>query len=358
MIKSITMKSRALLLRGNRGFEKGVISRVMGSFVLRLRSWIRLAKRKWMVAAFVPAIFVAGLMLFSPTLSVAEAPLFVPENFVLIPGGEFTMGSPEGEFGRAEKKSIYKKYGFEYSETQHQVRVSTFYMSKYAVTVAEFRKFVAATGYRTDAEKGGFSTIIADNQLKKEEGVNWRDGVSGKVRPQSEENHPVLHVSWYDAVAYCNWMTAKTGKTYRLPTEAEREYACRAGTTTPFNTGESLTAVQSNNSGNYPYNNKSKRVFRENTVSVSSFAPNAWGLYNMHGNVYECCSDWFGDKYYEECKSKGIVENPPGPETGLLRVIRGGSWMNYARACRSAYRIGFIPDYGNSLVGFRLVLVP
>jgi sulfatase modifying factor 1 len=226
----------------------------------------------------IPAILLAVFMLFSGALPAkAAAALFKPANFVLIRGGEFTMGSPEGEVGRAEVTAFWQKIGIEYSETQHQVRVSNFSMSKYAVTVAEFRRFVEASGYQTDAEKGGGSWIWNGSEAVKTAGVNWRCGVSGSVRPQSEENHPVLHVSWNDAVAYCKWLSTKTGKHFRLPTEAEREYACRAGSGTPFNTGENLTTDQANYNGNYPYNNNPKGVYRENTVPVNSFAPNAWG---------------------------------------------------------------------------------
>ena len=270
----------------------------------------------------------------------------VVSDFVLIRGGLFTMGSPTGEVDRFD------------NETQHQVKVSDFYLCRYAVTVVEFRKFVEASGYRTDAEKGDGSYVWDGKEWKKRAGINWRYGVSGSERTQAEENHPVLHVSWNDAVAYCKWKSEKTGKPFRLPTEAEWEYACRAGTTTPFNTGENLTTGQANYDGNYPYNNNQKGVYRENTVPVESFAPNAWGLYNMHGNVFEWCGDCYGDKYYEECKAKGTVENPAGPETGSDRVLRGGNWNSYARYCRSAYRRNVTPGYRNANVGFRLAFVP
>ena len=285
---------------------------------------------------------------------------FVPENFVFIRGGEFTMGSPEGEVGSAEARALWlQNFGIDYSETQHQVKVSDFAMSKYSVTVSEFRRFIEATGYKTDAEKGGNSVVYFGNNTGGiKNGVNWRYGVRGELRPASDDNHPVLHVSWNDAVAYCEWMTKQSGKTYRLPTEAEREYACRAGTTTPFNTGENLTTDQANYDGNYPYSNNPKGVYRENTVPVNSFAPNALGLYNMHENVYEWCSDWFGGRYYDECKAKGVVENPAGPETGSRRVLRGGSWGRNAENCRSAYRFRCPPGDRSGSFGFRLVFVP
>ena len=171
------------------------------------------------------------------------------------------------------------------------------------------------------------------------------------MRPQSEENHPVVHVSWNDAVAYCKWLSIKTGKHFRLPTEAEREYACRAGSRTAFNTSTNLTIQQANFIDD-------QKQWRGGTVPVDSFSPNAWGLYNMHGNVYEWCSDWYGGTCYDGFKAKGTVTNPAGPATGSLRVIRGGSWDYPAEFCRSAYRCYYRPGYRNYFVGFRLVFVP
>ncbi len=296
------------------------------------------------IRELIPALFLAVLMLFGGAVTEAAA-LFERSNFVLICGGEFTMGSPEGEAGRQSDEPL------------HQVRVSDFYMSKYAVTVAEFRRFVEASGYRTDADNKGFSVIIYNCKVNAGKGVNWRCGVSGSVRPQNEENHPVVHVSWNDAVAYCKWLSKKTGKQFRLPTEAEREYACRAGSITPFNTGESLTTDQANYGGNCSNNNLTG-VYPQNTLSVNSFLPNAWGLYNMHGNVWEWCSDWYGENYYNSRKTKGRVFNPSGPATGSYRVLRGGSWGNDADYCRSAYRNCGIPQRRSYFIGFRLVLVP
>ncbi|MFZ4802594.1 MAG: SUMF1/EgtB/PvdO family nonheme iron enzyme, partial [Chlorobium sp.] len=302
-----------------------------------------------LLAGFAYRYFNSGVMVASSgpaTLQPEIQPAALPANFVLIRGGEFTMGSPANEFNRDS------------DETRHQVRLSNFYLCKYEVTVAEFRKFVEASGYQTDAEKGDGSFAWDGSTWQKRAGINWRYGVSGNLRPQSEENHPVVHVSWNDAVAYGDWLSKKSGKKFRLPTEAEWEYACRAGTTTPFSTGENLTTGQANYGGNYPYSNNQKGVYRENTVPVNSFAPNAWGLYNMHGNVSEWCSDWYGDKYYDECKEKGKVPNPSGPETGSNRVLRGGYWNCDARYCRSAYRNYVTPVNRSINVGFRLVFVP
>ena len=279
-------------------------------------------------------------------------PLKMPPNFVFIRGGLFTMGSPQGEVDKYDNET-------QHYETQHQVKVNDFYLCSYAVTVAGFQEFIEASGYRTDAEKSGHGIYVWDNKSWRQRvGINWRYGVSGILRPQSEENHPVLYLSWNDAVTYCKWMTKKTGQTFRLPTETEWEYACRAGTTTPFNTGKNLTTGQSNYDGNYPFNDNLKGIFRENTVPVSTFEPNAWGLYNMHGNAWEWCSNWYGEKYYDECKEKGIVENPTGPETGSEHVLRGGSWYDKAWNCRSASRFIATFDFRYNFAGFRLAFVP
>ena len=245
-------------------------------------------------------------------------------SFVLIKGGTFQMGSPNREVDRRV------------NETQHQVKLSDFYMAKYPVTIAQFEAFVRSSDYKTDDK--------------------WRCDVKGKE--QKDKNHPVIYVSWNDANAYCQWLSEKLNGTFRLPTEAEWEYACRTGTTTPFNTGENLTADQANYNGNYPYNNHPKGKFLQKTSPVGSYLPNAWKLYDMHGNVWEWCLDWYGENYYNECKKKGIVENPTGPPKGSNRVLRGGGWSGYAQGCRSAYRSSDRPGNRYDSVGFRLVFVP
>ena len=255
----------------------------------------------------------------------------VPEGFLLITGGTFTMGSPESEPWRSE------------DETRHSVSVSDFYMSAYEVTQQEYRD------------------ITGDNP----------SDFSG-------ENLPVENVSWLDAVAYCNARSEQEGLTpaytidgtsvswdrsangYRLPTEAEWEYACRAGTFTPFNTETSISADETNYYGVYPYmiednyfNQEELEtrpgVYRRTTVEVDRFSPNAWGLYNMHGNVGEWVWDYYGEYSTED------QTDPTGPETGTRRVYRGGGWNDFAKNLRSAYRAALPQENSSYNIGLRLV---
>jgi len=244
-----------------------------------------------------------------------------PGGFVRIQGGTFTMGSPANEPRR-----------FDYEGPQHQVTVNSFYMGKYEVTQKEYQEVM---------------------------GTNPSDFKGDKL--------PVENVSWYDAIEYCNKRSQKEGLTpaytingdnvtwnrnangYRLPTEAEWEYACRAGTTTPFSTGNNITTSQANYDGDYPYNNNAKGTYREKTTPVGSFASNAWGLYDMHGNVWEWCWDWFGSY------SSGTQTDPQGASSGADRVMRGGGWYNDSQYVRSAYRSYDSPSLRDSALGFRLV---
>jgi formylglycine-generating enzyme required for sulfatase activity len=161
---------------------------------------------------------------------------------------------------------------------------------------------------------------------------------------------PVERVSWDDAAAFCKRLSQQEGKLYRLPTEAEWEYACRAGTTTPFNTGESITTSQANYDGNYPYNGGAKGEHRGRTTRVGSFAPNAWGMHDMHGNVWEWCVDWYG------AIDKAAVTDPSGPESGTERLLRGGSFYTSASAMRSTRRKYHTPDFRDFPNGFRIAL--
>ena len=163
------------------------------------------------------------------------------------------------------------------------------------------------------------------------------------------EERPVEQVSWEGMQKFTDQLNAAIpGLELVLPSEAQWEYACRAGTTTPFFFGENITTDQVNYDGNYPYAGGEKGEYREETVDVKALPCNDWGLYQMHGNVYEWCQDWFGEY------PAGSVVDPVGPSDGRDRVCRGGSWYDYARNCRSALRIRSVPDPRNFWIGFRL----
>jgi len=271
------------------------------------------------------------IMVFAANLS-AQKPVI---EWAEIPAGTFTMGSPSTEPGR------------ETNENEHMVILSSYKISKYEITVGQFKAFVDATGYVTDAvrEKGGVlgSAMWTGREVVYKKEINWKYDTKGNIRPEAEYNYPVGHVSWNDAAAFAKWLGC------RLPTEAEWEYACRAGTKTMFNVGNCLSSEFANFNGHSELDNCSKSQYAEKIMPVNSFEPNAWGIYNMHGNVWEWCGDW-----YEEYPSSHQT-NPKGAETGTRRVARGGSWSSNARDCRSANRNSRIPEYRNMGVGFRLV---
>jgi formylglycine-generating enzyme required for sulfatase activity len=160
---------------------------------------------------------------------------------------------------------------------------------------------------------------------------------------------PVERVSWNDATDFCRKLSSSSGLTVSLPTEAQWEYACRAGTTTPFHFGSTVTPDQVNYDGNGPYGNAAKGVYRVKTTEVGSFPANAWGLRDMHGNVWEWCADWYAS-------SLPGGTDPTGPSTGSNRVLRGGSWGSGAQGCRSADRDADDPAYRFDFFGFRVVL--
>jgi formylglycine-generating enzyme required for sulfatase activity len=249
----------------------------------------------------------AGAQAYSPDILL---------DFVRIEGGFFTMGSPASEVSRHR------------DETQRQVMVGAFYMGKNEVTQREYEQIM-----RTNPSKFLGASL------------------------------PVEQVSWFDAIAYCNARSIIEGLTpayvireteilwdhnadgYRLPTEAEWEYACRAGTKAAFNVGNNITPNQANFDGNYPYNKQFKGRYRARTLTARSFSPNDWGLYDMHGNVYEWCWDQY--KPYENAASLDGSLSSPG-------VIRGGSWTSEARFLRSANRASLNHTAKNDYVGFRV----
>lgn len=281
----------------------------------------------------------------------------VSMRLVLVPAGKFMMGSRRGEDPRRK------------DEARHEVTVGApFYMGATHVTVDQFSAFVRGSGYRTDAEREGWSwgVEMRDGRIsgdmgrgvlasKRIDGAHWR-------KPGFEQggDHPVVHVSWNDAVAFCEWLSKRGGRDVGLPTEAQWEYACRAGTETAYPWGddpgggkgwancadESLRKLLADGSGIVCFDWDDGFVF---TSPVGRLKANGFGLFDMIGNAAHWCQDRYG-------AYGAAATDPSGPAAGPDRVLRGGSWNNYdPRNCRSASRYRFAPGYRNERYGFRVV---
>jgi formylglycine-generating enzyme required for sulfatase activity len=226
-------------------------------------------------------------------------------TFSFIPPGTFLMGSPPDEEGRTE------------DETQHRVTLTKgYYLGAHPVTHAQWR---AVMGSDPDGR-------------------------------EQADDHPVTNVSWEDARRFCQELKKRDGQPYRLPTEAEWENACRAGTTTPFFFGPTISASQANYNGNAVYGEGKKGKNRKEVTPVGSFKPNAWGLYDLHGNVWEWCADWCDDL------PAGEQTDPKGPSRGQTRVMRGGARGHHPNYLRSAARGAVGPDYREGCIGFRVAV--
>jgi formylglycine-generating enzyme required for sulfatase activity len=225
-------------------------------------------------------------------------------KFAWCPPGTFLMGSPPSELGRCE------------DEQQHQVTLTRgFWLGVTPVTQAQ-----------------------------------WQAVLGSNPSDFQGDDRPVEQVSWDDCQEFCKRLAERDGRPYRLPTEAEWEYACRAGTTTPFYFGATISTDQANYDGKNTYGKGKKGKYREETTPVGSFPANAWGLYDMRGNVWEWCQDWYGP--YPE----GDIKDPQGSKSGDARVVRGGSWDYFPRSCRAAIRLRYAAGYRSYDVGCRLVL--
>ena len=324
--------------------------------------------------------FVAFLTLVGVNLAIAEEPKDAGEKqtansigmkLTLVPSGEFTMGSAQS----ADETVAYlkKNYGMRFlgaealqgEHPQHRVRITKpFYLGTYHVTRGQFRQFIIDSGYKTDAEKGEKPGAVGwDAKMKmilSNETFSWRN-----TGFEQTDDHPVVNVSWNDAAAFCQWLSRKEGKAYRLPTETEWEYVCRAGTKTRYYSGDDPeTLAKVGNVADLSLKtewSKTKFVLPPNAIRASDgyvftapigrFKPNAFGLYDMHGNAYEWCGDRYSAAYY----SASPADDPAGPESGSNRVLRGSSWDSGPDFARSAARNDSLPDFRSLTTGFRVV---
>jgi formylglycine-generating enzyme required for sulfatase activity len=247
---------------------------------------------------------------------------------VLIPAGRFEMGSPEHERRIAMDAGAQKNW-LAREAPQHWVGIERpFALGRCPVTVGEWRAFARATGWQGQGD------------------VDW----SAPGFPQTDA-HPVVGVSWHDAQRYVAWLGERTGQRYRLPSEAEWEYACRAGTKTPFSCGDTISTGLANYDGNFTYNGGPRGEYRKGTTPAGMFPPNAWGLFDMHGNVWEWVQDVVHDNY-EGAPVDGSAWEDGGDAS--RRILRGGSWLYNPRYLRSALRNGFSAVLSNDIVGFRV----
>lgn len=288
--------------------------------------------------------------------SAESAVTFGKEGMVFIPGGKFLMGTDDREGFPADGEGPVR-----------EINVNPFYIDACAVTNAEFKQFVDATNYQTDAESFGWSFVFhlfvseataaqVQNKVQQTpwwwvvEGADWLHPEGPDSHVEDRWDHPVIHVSWSDAVAYCKW----AGK--RLLTEAEWEFAARGGLTQKrYPWGDELKPGGKHMcniwQGKFPNKNNQSDGYA-GTAPVKAFEPNAFGLYNVSGNVWEWCSDWFSPNYHV----KGSRDNPVGPPSGDARVLRGGSYLchrSYCNRYRVAARSKNTPDSSTGNIGFR-----
>ncbi len=266
---------------------------------------------------------VSTAILAEPAAQPKEITNSIGMKLVLIPAGKFMMGSPKDEDGR-----------YDNWEEQHEVEITKpFYLGVYTVTQAEYQKIMGKNPSYFSAQGDGKDKVVGLDTSR----------------------FPVDQVSWDEAVEFCRKLSEmpeekKAGRTYRLPTEAEWEYACRAGTTTPFHYGKSLSSKQANFLGDFPYGDAEKGPDLGRPTTVGSYQPNAYGLYDMDGNVWQWCADW-------------STEKPPGGKDPIVtkeasgRVVRGGCWLSDGGDCRSAYRFAVVPGNRDWRLGFRVAAV-
>ena len=264
------------------------------------------------------------------------------------------MGSDDSD-PDAEGEEVVVRDG---KKQRHRVRITrSFYLGVTEVTRGQFEEFVDDTGYKTDAEKdswGGFGWDEEKREFRQDRKFSWRHSGFGK-----SQEHPVVNVSWNDAVAFCEWLRRKEGQPYRLPTEAEWEYACRAGTTTRYISGDDSEALHTFGNVSDPTAKAIHPELKETisasdgfvyTAPVAQFKANGFGLNDTHGNVWEWCQDVYDPEYYKSSP----MDDPICSVGTAFRVLRGGSWGCSPRCCRSAYRERRVPEGCYDSLGFRV----
>jgi sulfatase modifying factor 1 len=319
-------------------------------------------------------LFSLAFMVWAPALAATPAPLVnsLGMPFVPIPAGEFMMGSDESPASLAQSWPAYERKRFTDISDEapvHRVRITRpFYLGRTEVTVGQFRRFLEASGYVPESVADGTgaygynpaydpaTTARGDAFEGRDLKYSWRNPGFAQ-----DDSHPVVNVTWNDAVAMAGWLSRSEGHVYRLPTEAEWEYAARAGTRTRYHSGDapaSLLEVANvfdadavpnwKKWTDYALDGRDGHAF---TAPAGSHAPNAFGLYDMHGNAWEWTADWHDDAYY----AVSPVDDPKGPATGSVRVRRGGSWHTWSFYARSSFRNWNTPGTRYTLVGMRLL---
>jgi formylglycine-generating enzyme required for sulfatase activity len=265
-----------------------------------------------------------------------------------IPPGRFWMGSPATEQERRDSEG-----------PQHLVQLQGFFMSQTPITQAQWRE---VAGWKEGPGEQWGRELKLDPSRFQSKGEKKNKVVRLLEGESNNDQHPVENVSWWEAMEFCHRLSKRTGRTYTLPSEAQWEYACRAGTTTPFHFGDTISPELANYRGDVAYADGPQGVYREQTTPVGMFPANAWGLHDMHGNEWEWCLDEWHESY-EGAPTDGrawvdAAERENSNESKKRRLLRGGSWFYIPRYCRSAYRYRDRPDNAFSNVGFRVVCLP
>jgi formylglycine-generating enzyme required for sulfatase activity len=266
-----------------------------------------------------------------------------------IPPGRFWMGSPPEEPDR-----------FDAEGPQRLVQLQGFFLGQTPVTQAQWR--AVAQWQPTDGERWGQELQANPSRFQAKDADDEQRESFGAFRllegETSTDQRPVEQVSWHDAMEFCNRLSQRFGRRYTLPSEAQWEYACRAGTTTPLHFGDTIMPKLANYNASVSYGDGPTGEYRRQTTAVASFPANDWGLYDMHGNVWEWCADHWHDSY-ERASENDRPRIDETADKNRSRLLRGGSWNNYPRNCRSANRSGdLLPDDCGYLVGFRVCCLP